>query len=340
MKARSATEVVSFPHRPIGLRMSQGKEPTFEDVRKWKEKSPNIILQQSYLTVGSAIAAVIGTVLGIIGFKKDSTLGKWFGGILALVGIGSGGVGAYITKLINEAFEEIKKSEEMYQRQFEILIRNSLQESISKKDETLRNEFRKQFINDRENIGKVKTVLEKIKSADKDEELREEASICLKMLAGREKEINEAIECLKDKSAGENERCDAAQSLRKISDKNVADALIERIKDKTDVFYYTDEKTNEREILGTIRSTAIMTIHKDWVKDIVLAVLKDDSDDAGIRSEAALRLVGLWKDGDESILEILKSIQISDKDEDGERILKRTINEIEIDLSKKSGKPQ
>lgn len=82
------TKAINLLFRPIGFRCPQGKQATLEEIKRWKEKdNPNVIQQQSYLTIGSSITTALGAIIGIIGFKKDSGLGKWFGGILSLCGI-------------------------------------------------------------------------------------------------------------------------------------------------------------------------------------------------------------------------------------------------------------
>src|SRR3989338_7997007 len=84
----STNRRVPSPLWPVGFRCPQGKQATIEEIKEWKKRNdPHIVLQQSWLTFGGIVTAVLGGILGIIGIKKGSKLRKWSGGILALLGV-------------------------------------------------------------------------------------------------------------------------------------------------------------------------------------------------------------------------------------------------------------
>ncbi|GEM_PF-3595559 len=105
-----ATKVVSFPFRPIGFKGRKGHEITAQEIKDWYQKEkPNFIQSQSFLTIGGAAGAVIGVVLGLIGFKKDERMWKWLGGFLALVGVIATGVGK-LAGINLDAVEAVNKT--------------------------------------------------------------------------------------------------------------------------------------------------------------------------------------------------------------------------------------
>ncbi|OGI08079.1 MAG: hypothetical protein A3F80_02050 [Candidatus Melainabacteria bacterium RIFCSPLOWO2_12_FULL_35_11] len=101
-----STNIIGFPFRPIGFRLPDGKAATLEEIKKWKEKeNPNIVQEQSFLTLAGVVGTVVGLVASLIGFKKDNSLGKWIGIGLTALGI----VGAAVGKFMGIDLEKIKE---------------------------------------------------------------------------------------------------------------------------------------------------------------------------------------------------------------------------------------
>jgi len=92
--------------RPIGYRNQTGKA-TVEEIENWvKKENPGFIKKQPYMSLFGAIGAGLGIVALILGFKKESNVVKWLGGVLSMIGTGAVGIGT----IWNSLTGEIRKS--------------------------------------------------------------------------------------------------------------------------------------------------------------------------------------------------------------------------------------
>lgn len=315
----NATEVISLLFRPIGFKASDGKKATIEEIEKWREKeNPNIILQQSYLTIGSAIATVIGAVLGAIGLKKDSKPGKWLGGILGLVGIAASGFGIYVAKLMRDVTEKAKKSNDAAQKISEMPILISLQEISGENDASRQNEMRRELISSHiRDLGKLKELLERVKSTGKDKKLVEEAECCLKILYEEVQRVPNMIACLKNKSLSSSVRTGVIDELLQADQSKAIEALASVCADKNDDPKVRITFTNSLQLFVDRFSKKISTLDKQKIRKIFAECINDKTDDSKVRNTAiiacSLRYEGLELPLDE-LLELLIQ-RLKDKDD-------------------------
>ncbi|MBI1858107.1 MAG: hypothetical protein HYR97_03220 [Candidatus Melainabacteria bacterium] len=98
-----STKSVNFFFRPVGYRNQNGKKPTVEEIETWVQtENPKYIKRQPYLSLFGVIATAVGLVAEVFGFKKESNLTKWLGGVLTLLGISATGIGIMWTKFTDE----------------------------------------------------------------------------------------------------------------------------------------------------------------------------------------------------------------------------------------------
>ena len=104
--------------RPVSWLSSgpDNQEPTCENIKKHcAEKNTGWWGRRTLLEYFGAVGLIVAGILGIFGLKNDNNVGKWIGGIGALVSIVAGGIGVFCgVDLGNKAEDkpEVEKPEE------------------------------------------------------------------------------------------------------------------------------------------------------------------------------------------------------------------------------------
>lgn len=123
-----STGQINVLFRPVGFKATGERKATPEEIIDWKkDKDLSIIQKQSFLTIAGLLGTIVGLVAGLIGFKKDSALGKWSGIGLAIVGFLGTVVGGFVDMQIAE---EAKDAEPMLEKADERTDREKFLEEI------------------------------------------------------------------------------------------------------------------------------------------------------------------------------------------------------------------
>ena len=88
--------------RPIGYKNQDGKA-TVEKIENWvRKEKPNFIKKQPYISLIGSVSTIVGLLAGVLGFKKENNIVKWFSGVLTLLGISATGMGIMWSKFTEE----------------------------------------------------------------------------------------------------------------------------------------------------------------------------------------------------------------------------------------------
>lgn len=291
---KDSTQVVNSLFRPIGFRIPDGKKATVEEIKKWKEKEkPNFIQEQSYLIIGGVIATILGAIIGFLGFKKDNKLMKWFGGILTLVGVGSGGTGIVYKAELNS---DLKKASLMDE------LKAILDAEDIKKPELRKALFEKYKNHDRDSLGKTFSEIFNPEWCGKepvDEKLVDEAGNLNGMISSYHM-LRKTIPCIKDKTVDYQTRCSAidetVKALEYLEDPNAIQPIIDCIKDKSEHY--------------NVRNSAIKAlgdVKRENFIELLVSIINDKTEDDGVRREAVGSLSKIKsKEAPKTLLTILK----------------------------------
>lgn len=315
VEVSDATKVVNYPFRPVGFKSQQGKETTVSDIKEWvRKENPNTISCLPNFAIWTGIGTIASALLGFIGIKKDSSLYKWLGGILTLVGIASSGFGVYLARTISQIpekekkakEEQEKKSEDASQKIFETSIIDSLK-NVSEKNEEYRDSLRRKLISTNfKDTTKAKAILEKIKSENLDEKVRKEAEDCLNIIYEEEERAPNAIANIQNRDLDSSDRLDAVEELSRIDPLKAIETITYICADKNDDSKLRMTFINNLGRLVEQFNKDVSTSEKQRIREVLTTCINDKTDDLKVRSGALIVLLLRYEALELSVDELLR----------------------------------
>ena len=279
-KVQDSTKNINFLLRPIGFRSRQTGTVSSDDIVQWmQEKNQGKIKVLPNIFFVSLATALVGLVTSIVGFKKDSKLTKWLGGLITLIGIIGSGAGILFSKAFKQLKAEADTEEKML---FDELVLGRLK-LILKAEESKRPKLRREMIIKKlHKHDRARKWLEKIKASSEDQGLKQEAALCLAVLSEMEKEIPSSFIDLQNKSTASEKRLKAIELLSELDNKRAIETLYECANDTKD-----DDAIRQKAI------EALVSIKRDTMKDDLFRWLADPAENKKFQLFVAFKLVEL-----------------------------------------------
>lgn len=306
MMSITASTISNFLTRPIGYTLSKSKK----DVKQWaKDERPGVLKSVHGAAIVSSATALFGIIVSLFGFRNDHKLSKWIGIPIAAVSLLISSLSFKVTK---DNLDLVKKEKEELNKFSIRSVKEKLEEISTLKSNSEKNGLRYKFLksifnsNDTSRIG---IIYEISKQAG---DLSTEAGKLIELINIQEKNEEDLINVLRDKSVHEDTRFNALIRLSSDSmfgvnyqfknlGKSILDVLLEEASDKNN-----SPKMREEFLMKLVDMPSEKAI------DTMVLLLKDPSEECFILNSAVKCLIKFTNGENQSlILNRLKAIDVS-----------------------------